>query len=118
VSAKRWEQGWELHVAGEGVTQAKTLSRAKEQVRDYLESLHGVSFADAEIYVEVDLDGYEKRVQAARAEVSAAANAQRVAAEHSRDVVVNLRRMGLSVSDTAAVMNVSKGRVSQLAAAV
>ena len=36
VTAKRWEHGWELHIAGVGVTQADTLDTAEKAARDYL----------------------------------------------------------------------------------
>src|SRR5438067_4186011 len=40
VRAKRWAHGWELHIDGEGVTQARSLAAAERQVRDYLSLLH------------------------------------------------------------------------------
>src|SRR3546814_790428 len=55
--AVRWEHGWELHIEGEGVTQVRTLDKATDQIRDYLETMHERSFDDAEISVEADLGG-------------------------------------------------------------
>lgn len=36
VTAHRWQHGWELHIAGVGVTQARTLESADQVARDYL----------------------------------------------------------------------------------
>ena len=39
VRAKRWKHGWELHIAGVGVTQSRNLDGAEQMVRDYIETL-------------------------------------------------------------------------------
>jgi antitoxin component HigA of HigAB toxin-antitoxin module len=114
VSTRRWSGGWELHVAGEGVTQVRTLDKADRQVRDYLETLHDADFSDAVVTVVPELGGLEVEVAAARKEAEEAAAAQVAAAEHVRKVVKALRRSGLSTTDTAAVLGVSRGRISQL----
>ena len=114
VRAKRWKHGWELHIEGEGVTQVRTLATAEQQVRDYLESLHDRSFATAEIAIWYDMAGLERDVDAAREATRAATEAQTRAAMRSRSVASTLRQRGLSVSDTAFVLGVSRGRVSQL----
>lgn len=114
VEARRWDGGWELHIAGEGVTQVRTLDRAVDQVRDYLATVHEKDFSDAVVDVVPDLGGLEVEVLDARREVVAAAKAQEDAAAHSRAVAKKLRGSGLSVTDTAAVLGVSRGRVSQL----
>lgn len=36
VTARRWRLGWELHIAGEGVTQCRKLEDAARMVGDYL----------------------------------------------------------------------------------
>src|SRR5262252_6792227 len=36
VTARRWKRGWELHIAGEGVTQSRSLAEADGMVRDYV----------------------------------------------------------------------------------
>ena len=114
VTAVRWDGGWELHIEGEGVTQVRTLDRAVDQVRDYLATVHERDFDAADIEIVPDLGGLEVEVSAARRETAEAAEAQRLAAEHSRTVARRLREEGLSVSDTATVLGVSRGRVSQL----
>lgn len=114
VTARRWSGGWELHIAGEGVTQVRTLENAVDQVRDYLATLHGDDYADAHVNVVPDLDGYEAVVTQAKREVAEALEGQRRASEHYRQVVAELRARGLSVTDSAAILGVSRGRVSQL----
>ena len=114
VRAVKWSGGWELHIGDIGVTQVRTLDKAAAQVRDYLETLHDKDMKDVEIVVVPALNGLEKEVVAARREVSEAAKAQRHAAERSRAIARELRATGLSVTDTAAVLGISRGRVSQL----
>ena len=114
VRAKHWAGGWELHIDQVGVTQVRTLDRAEQQVRDYLETLLDIDTSDAEVLIEPDLGGLEKLVHSAQERSRAAEAAQREAAREVRDAALRLRARGLSVSDTAKVMGVSRGRVSQL----
>lgn len=114
ATALRWEGGWELHIEDEGVTQVRTLDHAVSQVRDYLETMYDRSFADVEVEIIPDLNGLEREVVETRREIAAAAEAQVRAAEHSRTLARALRASGLSVTDTAAILGVSRGRVSQL----
>lgn len=114
VTAKRWEHGWELHVDGVGVTQSITLAGAKQQVRDYIATVNDLEECTDEIDINVELGGLEDEARRATEDNVRAAAAQRRAAAQSRDVARKLRSAGLSVTDTAAVMGVSRGRVSQL----
>jgi len=59
-------------------------------------------------------DGIEAEVAHAREMTTQAARAQQTAAAEARRAARRLRSSGLSVADTAAVMDISKGRVSQL----
>lgn len=115
VRAVKWSGGWELHIDEVGVTQVRTLDKAVQQVRDYLETVRGGDASTAEIIVTPDLGVLGRRVVEARAAVREAAAAQVAAARAQREVVAALRAEGLSVTDTAAVLGVSRGRVSQLA---
>jgi DNA-directed RNA polymerase specialized sigma subunit len=114
VRARRWSEGWELHIADVGVTQVNTLARADQQVRDYLETRYDVDVGDVEINVVPELGGLEDRVRRARERTKAAEQAQRDAAQEAKEVARALRKAGLSVTDTAKVLGVSRGRVSQL----
>ena len=114
VRARHWAHGWELHIDQIGVTQVRTLDKAEQQVRDYLETLLDIDTSDATITIHPDLDGLEELVRGARERSRAAEAAQREAAQEVRQVARRLRDRGLSVSDTAKVMGVSRGRVSQI----
>lgn len=111
--ARRWAEGWELHIDGMGVTQSRTLASAERQVADYVETLTGVRPNQVSITVE----GLRRQQRAARAAHRATARAeelQRSAAAANRSVARELRDAGLSVSDTAYLMGFSRGRISQL----
>jgi predicted XRE-type DNA-binding protein len=114
VTAVQWRKGWELHIDGEGVTQCRTLGQAVQQVRDYLETMHGGDFSDARINLRFDIDGLEDVVTGIRDRMKQAAEMQAQSAKDLREVTKALRRHGLSVTDTAEVLGVSRGRVSQL----
>jgi hypothetical protein len=115
VRAKRWAQGWELHVRDVGVTQVRSLARADRQVRDYLESLLGIDASAVSVEIDPDLGGLEKLLGPTRRKTRDAEEAQRLAAEATRELVGKLRSYGLSVDETASVMGFSAGRVSQIA---
>ena len=117
VTAKRWRKGWELHIDGVGVTQVRVLGDAAQQAADYIETLKDTVVAPEDIEITPQLEDAEllEDAAAARAEVRAAEAAQREAARHQREVARRLRDVErLSVSDTATVMKVTRGRVSQL----
>lgn len=115
VKAVRWDHGWELHIKGIGVTQSRTLAEAESMVRDYLELDDQPDAATAQVVIRPDLGGVESVAYAARQKLSTAQVAQAEAARASREAVKALLGIGLSTSDAAAVMGVSKSRVSQLA---
>jgi hypothetical protein len=83
-------------------------------VRDYLRLDGHRDFKTAAVAVVPDLGSLGKRVQAVRNRTRAAEKSQRDAARDARDLARALRARGLSVTDTAAVLGVSRGRVSQL----
>jgi len=114
VRAVKWEHGWELHVDDLGVTQCRTLATAVRQVRDFIATMLDTDADDAEVHLSVALGGIEQDVEHARQMTAEAIKKQQQAAAESRRVARELRNAGLSVADTAAVMDVSKGRVSQL----
>lgn len=117
VRAVKWAIGWELHVEDLGVTQCRTLAGADRQVRDFVATMLDTDDVEgAEVNVSVSLGGMEKDVEHARRLTADAINRQAQAAAESRRVARELRSAGLSVADTATVMDISKGRVSQLIA--
>ncbi|MFT4164345.1 MAG: sigma factor-like helix-turn-helix DNA-binding protein [Microlunatus sp.] len=116
VRATRWARGWELHVDGVGVTQVRTLDRAEQQARDLIATMTGKPADDDQLTIEVpDLRSYVDRIHDAQAAADRAAADAVAAASDLRSVVHELREgEGLSVSDVAALLGVSRGRVSQL----
>jgi DNA-directed RNA polymerase specialized sigma subunit len=114
VTAKRWKHGWELHIDDVGVTQSRTLTTAEQMVRDYVETLLDIDASDAEVVIVPELGGLEDRARKVREHAKAAEQARREAAREARELAKALRAEGLSISDTAAVLGVSRGRVSQL----
>ena len=117
--ATRWAGGWELHVsdaAGQevGVTQCRTLDAAEDQVRDYVGTLHDADESGAGVELVPELGELVGRVVAARQATRDAKDAEARAAAESRAAARELRREGLSVADSAYVMGVSRGRISQL----
>jgi hypothetical protein len=114
VTAKRWKHGWELHIDGVGVTQSKTLATAAQMVRDYIETLTDQDVSAAHVVITPELGALARKVTTVRAQLDAAERAQREAAAARRQLADDLRAAGLSVSDTAEILGVSRGRVSQL----
>jgi hypothetical protein len=115
VRAKRWESGWELHIAGVGVTQSRTLWDAEEMARDLIARREDLAENTFAVTITPEMGGgLDEQTRAAREAVSAADRAQRQAAAQSRAAARRLRQAGLSGRDIAKVLNVSPQRVSQL----
>lgn len=115
VRAERWNGGWELHVDGLGVTQSRTLAAAKQQARDYIETVLGTDLGDGDdVTVVPSLGELSDRAERARQATRDAAAAQERAAAEARAIARDLRASGLSVDDVATILRVSRGRVSQL----
>ncbi|RAX21342.1 antitoxin HicB [Actinomyces sp. Z5] len=116
VTATRWSGGWELELDDDHHTQVAHLDRARQQVIDYLDTVDETTdHSSWEIDIVPEVDSLAQ-VRAAK-EASARAKAlQEEAATAWREAALALRAEGLSVSDTAAIMGISRGRVSQLTA--
>lgn len=114
VRAKRWTHGWELHIDGEGVTQARSLAVAERQVRDYLSLLHDRDMTDEIVIVPELGDRLRRDVASTRDAVRALAERQRRVAAESRRVAHELHDAGLAGSEIATVLGVSPQRASQL----
>lgn len=118
VTAHQWEHGWELHLNDDPITQVSTLDKAEQQVRDYFDTIDpNTDHTGWEIVIKPNIGSLSTRVQQARAATKAAAEAQEAAARSAREVARELRAAGFSVTDSAAILGVSRGRVSQLVSA-
>ena len=117
ITATRWEGGWELALDGEPITQVRTLEHAAQQVRDYLDTDQpDVDHSDVAVRLRPDLgDDLSERITIVRTAPREAQERQIEAARQARVVVRELRAHDVSVADTAAILGVSRGRVSQLA---
>ncbi|MFE7196817.1 antitoxin HicB [Microbacterium oxydans] len=115
ATARKWEHGWELWLDGEAATQTTTLDKAEQQIRDYLDTEEpDVDHSAWSITVVPDIGPLGDEVAAARLATENAIAASAAAASESRRVVRHLREAGFSVTDSAAILGVSRGRVSQL----
>lgn len=113
--AVRWKHGWELWDGDEVLTQSGTLADAVGEVQDYLATALGGDPEDYLVSIEVDLGGAEADVSEAARMVADSQVASVAAANRWRQLAARLRfELGLSVRDTATVMGISPGRVSQL----
>ena len=115
VGARRWEHGWELYVDGEALTQSMTLADAPRTARDAVATERGGEPEDFEVTVTPELDGLELRVEIVRSRMTSAQQDVEQAAKDWRAIALRLRSQEhLCVRDTATVLGVSPGRVSQL----
>lgn len=115
TTAHRWEHGWELWLDGEPATQVTTLDKAPQQIRDYLDTIDPeTDHSSWTVSIEPALGDLAGRIHSARCATAAAAAAQEQAAKSAREVARELRAAGLSLTDSAAILGVSRGRVSQL----
>jgi hypothetical protein len=117
VTAKRWKHGWELHIDGVGVTQSRTLDTAEQMVRDYIETLTDKDVSGDKVVITPELGELDRQVATVRELIAAADRQQQEARSSYRALAADLRAAGLSVSDTATILGVSRGRVSQLSKA-
>lgn len=115
VIAHKWSGGWDLVIDEDHATSTRYLHDAQQQVRDYLDTIapeadHGAT----RIEVRPAIGELLEAIAEAREATSAAAAAQEDAARRARDVARRIRDEGYSVDDTADLIGVSRGRVSQL----
>lgn len=115
---ERWAHGWELTVEGEDEvsTQSATLSKARQQVRDYLDTITPeVDHSQWAVVLKPATDSaLADRVSTARQATQEAAASQERAARETRELVAALAAQGFNGSDIAAVLDVSRARAGQL----
>ena len=116
VEATRWAHGWELEISEHEHTQVKTLSKARQQVVDFLDTVYPeVDHSDWDITIVPNLGGLSERVVDVRRATRSAALAQEEAAAQTRSVVKGLRDLGITGTDIGFIMGLSRARISQLA---
>lgn len=117
VAFERWKHGWELTIDGEDEvsTQVATLSGARQQVRDYLDTIDpDIDHSQWTVTLRPRDRELEDRVTATREATREASAAQERAARESRALVAHLSDAGLTGADIAAVLDISRSRVHQL----
>jgi len=93
----------------------RTLDQAEPRIRALLDTDEpGVGHGDVDIEVVPLLGDALTRVREAQAAAAAAQAATMKAAGLMRSAVRDLRRQGLSVTDVAHLLGVTRGRVSQI----
>jgi len=106
----RW---WVIDVDGVGVTQSRTLAEAHLWAQGLIEAVTGE--ADADVTVTPTLpDGTIDRVRHAQAAMARADAEHRAASEEIREATRRMLATGMSQQDAAAILGVSRQRVSQL----
>jgi hypothetical protein len=86
-------------------------------VRDYVETLTDRDVSVDSIVIMPELGTLGSKVTTVREQLATADRQQQEASKAYRALAADLRAEGLSVSDTAAILGVSRGRVSQLSKA-
>jgi len=115
VTATKWKLGWELELEDGGITQVRNLTDATVQVREYLDTVDpDVDHSSWSVNIVPQIGPALSEALAAKADTEAAKIATQQAARRLRTAVRDLRQAGLSSSNTATVLGITKGRVSQL----
>lgn len=116
VTVHKWAHGWELILDEDNATQVRSLTHAEQQVRDYLETLNPeVDHSATRVTLVLDQAEVTERIEQAREARQRAEATEAEAAQQIRAVVADLRHeRSFSLADTAALLGVSRARVSQL----
>ena len=115
VHARKWSGGWDLIIDDDNATSTRYLSDATDQVRDYLDTLDpDTDHSTVQVDVVPEIGDLSDQITESREATAAAAAAQADAAAQIRRVARRLRDEGFSVTDSATLLGVSRGRVSQL----
>jgi hypothetical protein len=114
ATATREGRWWVIDVEGIGVTQARSVAEAHEMAHALVVDMLDVTPESVDVVLSFQVPGLQSVVAEARRATEEAAAAQLRAAEGARDVARQLRERGLSASDVAAVLQVSKTRAQQL----
>lgn len=115
VTCTRWDGGWELEIDEDNITQVRTLAKAPAQVRDYLDTVDpDIDHSNWNVSLELSNQELATRIRDSRQATLAAQLAQEEAAKEARLVIDALVKNHITSGDTAALLGISTGRVSQL----
>lgn len=115
VRAKRWQNGWELHIDGLGVTQAHGLKSAERMARDYIALDLEIPADSFDVNIVPEVGGVlGDFIRDAKTAIHLAAEKAAEAAGKSRRAVMELQQDGMTQVEIARVLQISQQRVSQL----
>lgn len=115
VTARQWSGGWELEIDEDHATQVRILANAKQQVINYLDTIEpDVDHTETEVHITPELGELAPKIKESKEATARAIELQAEAGSKNREIVRELRAKHLSVSDVAAVLEISRGRVTQL----
>jgi hypothetical protein len=113
ATATREGRWWVIDVDGVGVTQSRTLAEAHTWAQGLVEAVTGEAGADVTVTPSLP-DGTIDRVRNAQTVIARADAELRGAADEIREATRSMLRTGMSQKDVAAILGVSRQRVSQL----
>jgi hypothetical protein len=115
VSARRWENRWELEVPGVGDTQSRTLGGAEGATRAYIARKLDIepSTFDVVIAPMIDEDLHDM-VLASRKGAAELLEFQKAIKQRAIDTATALEKAGYKRQDIAVLMGVSTQRITQL----
>jgi hypothetical protein len=113
ATATREGQWWVIDVVDVGVTQSRTLAEAHTWAQGLIEAVTGEASADVTVTPSLP-DGTIDRVRHAQTVMTRADADLRAAADEIREATRSMLQMGMSQKDVAAILGVSRQRVSQL----
>ena len=112
--AMKWREWWQIDIDGVGVTQSRTLARAEQEAQDYIATLYDIDDPSSiHVAISVQVTGVDA-VEEARELQQKAHLLAKDAAKQSRQAIVELKNNGLSLSDIAYLLGVTKSRAAQL----
>ena len=116
AKAHREGKWWVVEVDGVGATQGRSTTEAQRMAIDLVAIMAEIPVDEIDVQIDFDLPGpLGDEVRQAKEATREADQAQRNAAERTRQVVRRLLGTGLSKQDVARILRVSPQRISQLA---
>ncbi|MFI0465589.1 hypothetical protein ACH347_16055 [Saccharopolyspora sp. 5N102] len=115
ATARREGKWWVVEVDGVGATQGRSTAEAQRMAADLVAVMEEIPLEEISVQIEFDLPGpLGDEVRRAKEATRDADQAQRKAAEKTRQVVRHLLSSGMSKQDAARILRVSPQRISQL----
>jgi hypothetical protein len=115
VSARRWENRWELEVPGVGDTQSRSLGGAEGAARAYIARKLDIEPPTFEVVIAPMIDeDLHDMVLASRKGAAELLEFQRAIKQRAIDTATALEKAGYKRQDIAVLMGVSNRRISQV----